>query len=70
MDSGISMFTLSDFGRNGGMNVRGPIAKIDYMLLPRLTLTAKGYFVNFINRPNSTLNSVVNRIQLDALFAF
>ena len=51
-DAVLSMFTLSDYGRRGGTNVQGPIAKIDYMLLPRLTLTAKGYFVNFIDRPN------------------
>jgi hypothetical protein len=69
-DSVISMFTLSDFGRNGGTNVQGPIAKIDYMLLSRLTLTAKGYFVNFVDRPNGMLNSTVNRIQFDAQFAF
>jgi hypothetical protein len=40
------------------------------MLLPRLTLTAKGYFVNFIDRPINLTNSTVNRMQLDALFAF
>ncbi len=57
-DSVISMFTLSDFGRNGGTNVQGPIAKIDYMLLPRLTLTAKGYFVSLIDRPKGMLESV------------
>jgi hypothetical protein len=44
--------------------------KVDYLLLPRLTLTAKGYFVNFINRPAGQTNSTVNRMQLDALFAF
>ena len=69
-DSVISMFTLSDFGRRGGTNVQGPIAKIDYMLLPRLTLTTKGYFVNFIDRPKGLTNSMVNRLQFDALFAF
>jgi hypothetical protein len=69
-DSVISMFTLSDYGRRGGTNVQGPIAKIDYMLLPRLTLTAKGYFVNFIDRPKGLTNSMVNRLQFDALLAF
>jgi hypothetical protein len=64
------MFTLSDYGRRGGTNVQGPIAKIDYMLLPRLTLTAKGYFVNFIDRPKGLTNSMVNRLQFDALLAF
>ena len=69
-DSVLSMFTQSDFGRRGGTNVQGPIAKLDYMLLPRLTLTAKGYFVNFIDRPAKLPNSTVNRLQFDALFAF
>jgi hypothetical protein len=69
-DAVLSMFTLSDYGRRGGTNVQGPIAKIDYMLLPRLTLTTKGYFVNFIDRPKGLVNSTVNRLQFDALFAF
>lgn len=69
-DSVISMFTLSDYGRRGGTNVQGPMAKLDYMLLPRLTLTAKGYFVNFIDRPKGLTDSTVNRLQFDALFAF
>jgi hypothetical protein len=60
---------LRRLGR-GGTNVQGPIAKLDYMLLPRLTLTAKGYFVNFIDRPAGANDSTVNRVQLDALFAF
>ena len=54
----------------GRTNVQGPIAKIDYMLLPRLTLTAKGYFVSLIDRPTGVPTSVVNRVQLDAQFAF
>ncbi len=69
-DSVISMFTLSDYGTRGGTNVQGPIAKIDYMVLPRLTLTAKGAFTNLIDRPKGLTNAMVNRIQFDALFAF
>lgn len=69
-DAVLSMFTLSDYGRRGGTNVQGPIAKIDYLLLPRLTLTAKGFFVNFIDRPKGLPDSTVNRVQFDALFAF
>ena len=69
-DSVLSMFTQSDFGRRGRTNVQGPIAKLDYILLPRLTLTAKGYFVNFIDKPKRLPNSTVNRVQFDALFAF
>ena len=66
----LSMFTLSDYGRRGGTNVEGPILKLDYMLFPRLTLTTKGFFVNFIDRPKGQPNSMVNRLQFDALFAF
>jgi hypothetical protein len=69
-DSVLSMFTLSDYGRRGGTNVEGPIVKLDYMLFPRLTLTTKGYFVNFIDRPKGLTNSMVNRLQFDAVFAF
>jgi hypothetical protein len=69
-DAVLSRFTLSDFGRRAGTNVQGPIVKLDYLLLPRLTLTAKGYFANFIDRPQGQPNSTVNRVQLDALFAF
>jgi len=69
-DGVLSMFTLSDYGRRGGTNVEGPILKIDYILLPRLTLTTKGYLVNFIDRPKGLTNSMVNRWQFDALFAF
>jgi hypothetical protein len=50
--------------------VQGPIVKLDDLPLPRPTLTAKGYFVNFIDRPSGQLNSTVNRVQFDALFAF
>ncbi len=69
-DSVLSMLTLSDYGRRGGTNVQGPIVKLDYMLFPRLTLTTKGYFVNFIDRPKGLTNSMVNRLQFDALLAF
>ena len=69
-DAVLSMFTQSDYGRRGGTNVQGPILKLDYMLFPRLTLTARGYFVNFIDRPKGLTNSMVNRLQFDALFAF
>ncbi len=69
-DSVLSMFTLSDYGRRGGTNVEGPMVKLDYMLFPRLTLTTKGYFVNFIDRPKGVTNSMVNRLQFDAQLAF
>lgn len=69
-DAVVSMFTTSDYGRRGGTNVQGPVVEIDYLLMPRLTLTARGYFVNFIDRPEGQRNSTVSRLQLDALFAF
>jgi acyl-CoA reductase-like NAD-dependent aldehyde dehydrogenase len=40
------------------------------MLFPRLTLSTRGYFVNFIDRPKGLTNAMVNRLQFDALFAF
>jgi putative porin len=69
-DSVLSTFSYSDFGRDGGTNVQGPFLKIDYMLFPRLTITAKNHFVSFIDRPQGQSNSLVNRFQLDAQLAF
>jgi hypothetical protein len=69
-DSVVSYFNYDDFGRTGGTNVQGPIVKIDYMLFPRLTLTAKNHFVSFIDRPKGQSNSLVNRFQFDAVLAF
>ena len=69
-DSVVSFFSYSDFGRTGGTNVQGPFLKIDYMLFPRLTLTAKNHFVSWIDRPKGQSNSLVNRFQFDAVLAF
>jgi hypothetical protein len=69
-ESVMSYFSYSDFGRDGGTNVEGPFIKVDYLLLPRLTLTAKNHFVSFIDRPKGASNSVLNRFQLDAQLAF
>jgi hypothetical protein len=69
-ESVMSYFNYSDFGRDGGTNVQGPFVKFDYLLLPRLTLTAKNHFVSFIDRPKGQSNSTVNRLQLDAVLAF
>jgi Putative porin len=69
-DSVLSTFSYSDFGRDGGTNVQGPFLKVDYMLFPRLTITAKNHFVSFIDRPQGQSNSLVNRFQLDAQLAF
>jgi hypothetical protein len=69
-DSVLSVFSYSDFGRDGGTNLQGPFLKVDYMLFPRLTISAKNHFVSFIDRPQGQSNSLVNRFQLDAQLAF
>lgn len=69
-ESVMSMFSYSDFGRDGGTNVQGPFIGVNYLLLPRLTLTAKNHFVSFIDRPKGASNSLLHRFQLDAQLAF
>ncbi|MEW6296174.1 MAG: putative porin [Thermodesulfobacteriota bacterium] len=69
-DAVLSELSYSDFGRNGGTNLQGPFVAINYMILPRLTLTAKNHFVNFIDRPAGVPNSTAYRFQLDAQLAF
>jgi hypothetical protein len=69
-DAVLSTYSFSDFGRDGGTNVQGPFVRIDYLLFPRLTLTAKNHFVSFIDRPEGQSNSLLNRFQLDAVLAF
>lgn len=65
----MSAFSGSDFGL-GGTNQQGPVAGIEYQLLDPLTLSAKNYFTNFINRPADTRNPTLFRLQLDALVKF
>ena len=55
-ESVLSVFSYSDYGRDGGTNITGPVARIDYLLLPRLTLTAKNHFVSYIDRPAGQSN--------------
>lgn len=69
-ESVMSMFSYSDFGRDGGTNVQGPFVALNYQLLPNLTLTAKNHFVSFIDRPNGASNATLNRLQLDAQMKF
>lgn len=69
-DAVLSELSYSDFGRDGGTNVQGPFVAINYMILPRLTLTAKNHFVSFIERPAGESNSMLYRLQLDAQLAF
>jgi hypothetical protein len=65
-----SVFSYSDFGRNGGTNVMGHFITLEYVLFPRLTLTAKNPFVNWIDRPSGFHNPTQSRLQLDMVLAF
>ena len=69
-DSVVSYFSYDDFGRTGGTNVQGPFVKVDYMLFPRLTLTARNNFGSWIDRPKGQSNSLVNRFQFDVQLAY
>jgi hypothetical protein len=51
IDAVPSVFSYSDFGRNGDTNVMGHFIGLEYVLMPRLTLSVKNHFVNFIDRP-------------------
>jgi len=68
-EAAISAFTFSDFG-TAGTNVEGPGVGIEYQLLNPLTISAKGYFTNFITRPADNTNPTLTRFQLDALVKF
>jgi hypothetical protein len=69
-DALLSAFSYSDFGRDGGTNVQGPFVKVDYMLFPRLTISAKNHFISYVDRPRGESNSLLHRFQLDAQVAF
>ena len=76
-DAVISAFNWSDFGF-GGTNVKGPVVGIDYQLLNPLTVSARAFFTNFIDRPfvasqgtsNFMNNPTMTRLQLDAMMKF
>jgi hypothetical protein len=65
----ISSFTSSEFGTQG-TNLEGPAVGIDYQLLNPLTISAKSWFTNYLNRPAGTTNPTMTRFQLDALVKF
>lgn len=69
-NSVVSYFSYSDYGRDGGTNLQGPVVMVAYMLYPRFVLTAKNGFVSYINRPKGQSNSEVYRLQLDATLSF
>jgi putative porin len=68
-EAAISSFTSSEFG-TAGTNVEGPAIGLDYQLLNPLTLSARSYFTNFINRPAGSSNPTLSRVQFDALVKF
>ncbi len=76
-DAVISAFSWSDFGV-GGTNEKGPVLGLNYQLMNPLTVSARAYFTNFIDRPwvasQGTSSFVDNptqtRLQLDAMFRF
>jgi hypothetical protein len=68
-EAAISSFTFSDFG-TAGTNVQGPGVGFEYQLLNPLTVSAKSYFTNFINRPVNTTNPTLTRAQIDVLLKF
>lgn len=68
-EAAISAFTWSDFG-NGGTNQEGPVVGVDYQLLNPLTVSARSYFTNLIDRPAQTSNPTQTRVQLDVQVKF
>ncbi len=69
-DAVLSVFSYSDFGRNGGTNVMGHFIALDYVPFPRVTLTLKNHFVNFIDRPVGFHNPTQSRFQADVVLSF
>jgi hypothetical protein len=69
-DAVLSVFSYSDFGKNGGTNVTGSFITLDYVLFPHVTLTVKNHFVNFIDRPGGFHNPTQMRLQVDTVLAF
>ena len=77
-----STFAWSDFGTtaftqntnnasvSGGTNLQGPVIALDYQLLKPLTLTARTYFVKYIDPPADWNNRMSVRLQLDAMYRF
>jgi hypothetical protein len=65
-----SVFSYSDFGRNGGTNVTGHFFGLEYVLMPRLTLSAKEHLVHFIDQPAGFKNPTQSRLQLNLVLSF
>ncbi len=43
---------------------------VEYQLLNPLTLSARGHFTNFVNRPAGVTNPTLTRLLLDAVVKF
>src|SRR5262249_34433387 len=69
-DAVLSVFSYSDFGRNGGTNLIGHFVALDYVPFPHVTLTVKNHFVNYIDRPPGFHNPTQSRFQADIVLAF
>jgi hypothetical protein len=80
-EAAISAFTYSDYGPGGislhagetplgTTNLEGPVVGVEYQLLNPLTLSARGHFTNFINRPAGVTNPTLTRLLLDAVVKF
>jgi hypothetical protein len=65
-EAALSAFTWSDFGL-GGTNQIGPIVEGAYQVLDPLTLSLRGFFTNYIDKPFNMNNPTLVRLQLDAL---
>jgi len=61
--------TWSDFGP-GGTNVEGPMVGVDYQLLNPLTVSARSWFTNALNRTPGVRNPTQARVQVDAVVKF
>jgi hypothetical protein len=65
-EAALSAFTWSDFGP-GGTNERGGMFELAYQVLDPLTLSARTFFTNYIDKPFNMNNPTLLRLQIDAL---
>ncbi|MFN8542651.1 MAG: putative porin [Candidatus Binatia bacterium] len=68
-EAAISAFAFSDFG-TGGTNLEGPGLGLYYQLLDPLTVSARGTFTNYLERPAGSTNPTQIRVLLDAMVKF
>lgn len=68
-EAALATFSHSDFGP-GGTNLSGPAVGLEYQLLNPLTISARNWFTNYIDRPEGRSNPTLFRLQLDAIVKF